>query len=361
MITSVYIHIPFCNHICTYCDFPKQFYNKKDIGLYLKSLKDEIVEKYQNELIKTIYIGGGTPSCLNNSELEELINITKIFKLDNDYEFTIEVNPESIDKEKLELLKKSGVNRISIGIESTNNLFLKYLGRDYTFRLVKEKINLIKKVGFNNINVDLIYAIPNESLHDLKKDLDNIISLNINHISTYSLEIHNNTILGIRKEKNIDDELDSDMYSFICNYLQEHGFTHYEISNFCRNESYSRHNLVYWNNNEYYGFGLGASGYLKNIRYTNTRSMCNYIGKKRIIYEEVVSKKKQISYALILGFRLIKGINKKEFKDKYHVNLIEQFNIPELIEKGFLIDDGLNIKISYDKIYVENQILENFL
>ena len=151
------------------------------------------------------------------------------------------------------------------------------------------------------------------------------------------------------------------MYNLICNYLKEHEFNHYEISNFCKNDTKSFHNLTYWKNNEYYGFGLGAAGYIKNIRYDNTRSMVKYLNGNYRLNEEVLDITDKISYELILGFRLINGINKEEFKKKYHCELIDQYNIKELINKGLLIDDGLYIKVSYDKIYVENMILENFV
>ena len=350
MTTSVYIHIPFCNHLCTYCDFAKMYYYEDIASKYLDALELEIKNNYQGELIKTIYIGGGTPSSLSLSNLKRLMQIIKIFKKDKICEFTFEVNPENIDKEKLLLLKENNVTRISIGIESTQDKFLKYLGRCHDFNLVKEKIELMKKLNFSNINVDLIYALPNETIKDLQKDLERIISLNINHISCYSLEIHHNTILGIKKEKNISEDLDREMYDFICNYLTKHHYTHYEISNFAKDNSYSHHNLTYWHNEEYYGFGLGASGYVNDIRYTNTRSM-----KDKIHLQD------KISYALILGFRLINGINKEEFKKKYQEELLDTFNIRELINLHYLIDDGLNIKISYDKIYIENTILENFI
>jgi len=361
MTTSAYIHIPFCEHICTYCDFTKNFYNEDIAKKYLDALEIEIKEKYKHEELKTLYIGGGTPTALSYDNLKRLLDITKIFQFDKEYEFTVEVNPENITKEKLFLLKKYGVNRISIGVESTTFQFLNYLGRHHDFSLVQEKISLIKEVGISNINVDLIYAIPNETLEDLLKDLENLVSLDVKHISTYSLEIHKNTILGIKKEKSISDEVDYKMYSLISNYLQEKGFIHYEVSNFAKDGYFSCHNLVYWHNDEYYGFGLGASGYLNNIRYTNTKNIGCYIDKKWVFYEEELSLKDKISYELILGFRLLGGINKKKFYQKYHKNLIDEFNIKDLIQKGDLIVDGDFLKINPDKIYVQNSILENFI
>ena len=360
MTTSAYIHIPFCDNICTYCDFCKRYNYDCIVNKYLNALESDIKDNYRGEKLKTIYIGGGTPSSLSLKQLSKLMKIIKLLKLDKDYEFTFECNPENIDEEKLIILKKNGVNRISLGVESTSDKYLKYLGRNHDFKMVKEKVELIKKY-INNINVDLIYALPNETIAELKEDLHKIVKLNVNHVSTYSLEIHDNTILGIRKTKSISEDLDSDMYDTICNYLKENGFNHYEVSNFCKDNSYSRHNMVYWKNEEYYGFGLGASGYVKDTRYDNTRSMVNYIKGERLLNKEIITLVSKISYELILGFRLINGINKNEFKEKYGVELIDKYNIKELINDGLLIDDSSNIKICYDKIYVENTILENFV
>ena len=360
MTTSMYIHIPFCHHICSYCDFCKRFYREEECHNYLKALEKEIKDNYKGEELKTLYIGGGTPSSLSIENLKLLFDILKDIKLDKDYEFTIEVNPENIDEEKLKLFKDNRVNRISMGIESTNDKLLKYLNRKHNFDMVKEKINLIKKY-FNNINVDLIYAIPNETIDDLKNDLDNIISLDINHISTYSLIINDNTTLGINNEHYIDSDLDRMMYDYICDYLSKHHFHHYEVSNFCKDGFESRHNLVYWHNENYYGFGLGASGYINNYRYDNTKSLTNYLNGNYILNREDLCEEDIISYHLILGFRLINGINKEDFYNKYQVNLIDLYNIKELIKDGYLNDDGKNIKVKYDMIYVENKILENFV
>ena len=325
------------------------------------ALEKEIKDNYQGEILKTLYIGGGTPSSLSINNLKKLMEIIKVFKLDKEYEFTFEVNPENITKEKLLLLKENGINRISIGVESSLIKYLKYLGRMHDFNLVKDRIKLMREIGFSNINVDLIYALPNETINDLQKDLDNLLSLDINHLSTYSLEIHNNTILGIKKEKNINEELDRKMYEVITKKLKNNGFKHYEISNFCKDNYYSRHNLVYWHNEEYYGFGLGASGYVENIRYDNTRSINSYLNGKYILNKERLSKKDKISYELILGFRLINGINKQDFFNKYHEDIEDLYNIKELISKGYLINDNDYLKVNEKYLYVENNILENFV
>lgn len=361
MTNSVYIHIPFCSNICTYCNFTKFYYNKKIINDYLLALEKEIKSIYKKEEIKTLYIGGGTPSCLDIDELKKLFSIISLFNLDKLSEFTIEVNPESITYEKLLLFKENKVNRISMGVESTINKHLKYLGRNHDFNLVKEKINLIKKIGILNINVDLIYALKDESLEDLSQDIDNILSLNVSHISTYSLIIEDHTLLSIKKEKNIDEDLDYKMYDLIRKKLSENGYNHYEVSNFSKKGYESKHNLVYWNNDYYYGFGLSSASYIDNIRKTNTSSLQKYIKGNYVKEIEKLSEKDILSYALILGFRKIKGINKKEFKNKYNVDIKNLYNIKDLIKKGLLIENQDNIYISYDKIYIENSILENFV
>lgn len=361
MIKSVYIHIPFCEHICNYCAFCKQYYNKKIVSKYLETLEKEINSLYKKEKLETIYIGGGTPSCLDLDDLKKLFEIVKVFNLEKEYEFTIEVNPENIDLEKLLLMKQVGINRISIGIESTNNDILKYLNRKYDYETIIEKINLIKTVGIKNINVDLMYAIKNQTLDDLEKDIDNLVNLDINHISTYSLMIEPNTVFDIQKVESVDQDLDYLMYKKICEKLKENGFIHYEVSNFSKKGYESRHNLVYWHNKEYYGFGLGASGYINKVRYDNTKSMNNYLKGNYTLNKEKLSDKDIISYELILGFRLINGINKEEFFNKYNKELIEMYNIKKLIKNNDLIDDGENIFINYDKIYIENSILINFV
>ena len=273
VVKSIYIHIPFCSSLCTYCDFSKMYSLKKYSSKYLESLSNELNERYSNEEIETIYIGGGTPSVLDIDELKKLFEITNRIHLKNDYEFTIECNINDITEEKIKIFKKNKVNRISIGVQTFNKETLKKMNRKHSYDIVKKKIALLKKYDINNINVDLIYAFPGTNIDDLKKDLDLIFSLDIKHISTYSLMIEPHTLLYINNVKNIEEELDCEMYELICKEMKKHGFKHYEVSNFCLDGFESKHNLTYWNNQEYYGFGLGASGYIDNLRYTNTLSM----------------------------------------------------------------------------------------
>lgn len=358
---SCYIHIPFCQSICTYCDFCKMYYNSDWVDKYLIELEKEIIKNYNGEKLSTIYIGGGTPTCLNDKQLEKLFNILGMLNRTENVEYTIETNVESLSLNKINLLKKFGINRVSIGLQSIVPKNINYLGRNHDKNQVLKVINDLKMNGLNNINVDLIYALKGQAIDDLKEDIDFIIGLDVKHISTYSLIIEDNTKLGINKEENIDEDLDYEMYNYICKKLKSYGFIHYEVSNFAKLGYESRHNLTYWNNDEYYGFGLGASGYVRGIRYDNTRSLNKYLsGNYRLNYEHININTK-IENEFILGFRKTNGINKEEFKDKYNIEINDIDIIKELIISNDLIDDGINIYINPKKIYISNSILLNFI
>lgn len=356
---SAYIHIPFCNNICSYCDFCKVFYNKKWINDYLNALELEIKTNYKGETLDTIYIGGGTPSSLDINELNKLFDILKIFKLNKTYEFTFECNIEDITIDKIKILKENKVNRLSIGVQSFNEKHIKLLNRHHTKEEVFEKIELLKTNGFDNINIDLIYAIPNQTLKDLEEDLDNFLKLDIPHISTYSLIIEENTKLYIDGIENISEELDYEMYKLINKKLSN--YHHYEISNFSKKGYESKHNLTYWNNDTYYGFGLGSTGYDGKYRYTNTRSINNYLNNNYILEKEEISFNEKIENAFILGFRKIDGINIKEFKNKYNIDINNIDIVNKLIQENKLIKDEENIKINEKYIYISNDILLEFL
>lgn len=352
---SVYIHIPFCNTICSYCDFPKFYYNKTWVNNYLKDLKEEINLNYKGEVINTIYIGGGTPSALRINELKELLDIIKIFKVNKNIEYTIEVNIESIDEDKLKLMNEYQVNRISIGIETVNERLLKLINRHHNEEMVINKYKLIKKY-FSNISVDLMYALPTETVDELEYDLDFILALKPNHISTYSLILEPNTKLYIDNYKNVDQDLDYQMYELIKTKLKD--YNHYEVSNFGLS---SFHNLVYWNNLEYYGFGLGASGYINGYRYTNTRSYNNYINGKYIKDNYLVSLEEDMSNFMILGLRKLEGVSKRDFFKRYHKSIKEVYDINLLLKDNKLIETDTHLYINPSFIYTSNEILINFI
>lgn len=360
-VKAIYIHIPFCKNICSYCDFCKLLYNKKFVDSYLDALGSEINELYQGEVVDTIYIGGGTPSSLSYGELKRLFNIIGSIKRSKTCEFTIEGNFDTTDKEKLDLYKSVGVNRLSFGIETVNHGLLKFLERNINKEEIVNIVNYANSIGLTNINVDLMYALIDEDIDMLKKDLDFITSLNIKHISTYSLIIEKNTKLYINNIKNIDEDLDYDMYIFICNYLKNKGFNHYEISNFSLPGYESRHNLVYWNNLEYYGFGLGASSYIGNRRISNTRSLTKYIAGNRIREVEVLDIESKMEYEIILSLRTSYGISKEKFKKVYGRDIDKCYNYSSLVNNLFIIEDDDHLYINPDKWYISNEIILEFL
>ena len=357
---SVYIHIPFCRKICSYCDFCKVLKNDKWIKPYLKALREEIEDNYNDEIIKTIYIGGGTPSCLDKEDLNTLFDLISVFKISNNYEFTFECNIEDINDELLDILNNGGVNRLSIGVESFNKSKLKIMGRTSNFKDAKNKIDLCRTKGFNNISIDLIYGLPKETLSDLKTDIKLILKLKPEHISTYSLIIENNTILGITKPiLNIDEEVE--MYNYIVKKLTRKKYNRYEISNFSLKGYHSKHNMTYWNNKEYYGFGLGAHGYISGFRYENTLSLTKYLNNEFRNNQNILSKQETMENELMLGLRLIKGINIEEFYIKYKEHIQEVFNFNEVVKNKEIIYKKGHIYIPKDKLYLMNEILIKLL
>jgi len=334
------------------------FYNDSFVMPYLDALKREIEERYGGEKVYTLYIGGGTPSSLNINELIYLFEIISKLDLTELKEFTFECNIESLDREKLILLKKNGVDRLSIGIQSFNTDILNTLGikrdRNKTF----EMLDYIKQIGFYNVNLDLIYAIPNQTLEILNEDIDIFLSLNPNHISCYSLMIEPHTKLYINKIKPIDEELDYEMYKLIEDRLSSYGYKHYEISNYSKPNYESKHNLVYWDNLEYYGFGLSASSYIDGIRTDNTKSLNKYIDNKFIDNYIDVSND-DMKYGLMLGFRKLEGINIEEFNKRYNTNIL-------ILLKKFIDDNKVVVKDNYVKIhddwvYKMNEILVDII
>ena len=357
MSKGAYIHIPFCNNICSYCDFCKMFYKKSWADNYLVSLKNEVEDRYHNEEIKTLYIGGGTPSCLNNEQLEFLLKIATHLNVSNLEEFTIECNLNDINEDFLTLISKYHVNRLSIGIESFNEDVLKKLNRHHTFEDAKQKINLCRQYNISNINLDLIYAINGETLKDVKEDLKLFLKLKPDHISTYSLIIEDHTLLKINNEQPIDDELDYDMYEYICKVLKSKGYHHYEISNFAKPGFESKHNLIYWHNEEYYGFGLGACGYIDKVRNENTKSLTKYLNGEYVKEFTLIGEDTRMDNEIMLGLRLTNGISLKEFEEKYQKSIFDAYDLKSLIKNNDLVKKKNHIYIHPDKLYIMNEIL----
>lgn len=346
-INSLYIHIPFCDSICPYCDFTK--FISKDIFKFnytyqiCRDLKNLYKSGYR---FITIYIGGGTPTSLSLKDLRKILKLAKLLLVKKNYEFTIEANPESLDEEKLRLFKSSGVNRISIGIQTFNPKLLKTINRDYGINYF-DLIKLVKKY-ITNINVDLIYGLPGETKEDLLSDLDSFIKLDINHISTYSLSINPMSLFYVKKVKEVSEDLSREFYDLILSFLRKHGFERYEISNFSKPGFESKHNLTYWKDNEYIGIGCGASGYYYPRRYKMSSSLTDYIHGKRNYEAEIVHKKDNIDYFLICNLRLKDGFSPAEFKRRFGFDFEEKYKniIKQYISSGFLVVNKYKIYCS---------------
>ena len=356
---SLYIHVPFCAHICEYCDFTKLFYNKKFSEPYLKALFYEI-DSFNIDHVKTIYIGGGTPTALSLDEFESLLKKVSPL-LEQGGEFTVEANIENLSGEKIILMKKYGVTRVSVGVESTNDALLRAIGRHHTYQ---DAINaVIELQKYFEVNVDLIYGFPHQSLDDLKNDLNNIINLNTNHVSIYSLIVSKNTAFynkGIKEQNEDDSRL---YYDYIVNTLRKHGFKRYEVSNFAKNGKFSQHNLTYWKDEEYYGAGLGASGYVNGVRYTNTKNLTNYLKHDFIGTSEKLSKEEILEDYLLCNLRLEDGFSRLDFKERFGHDFTEIFSskITKLINDNLLIINNDRIMLSDEGIVTLDRVLLELL
>lgn len=352
---SIYIHIPFCDSICSYCDFCKIIYDKKYIVSYLDNLRNEIISRYRGEEVNTIYIGGGTPSSLDNDELIMLFEIVKLFNLSDDYEFTMECNIESIDSDKLAIMKRYGVNRVSVGVESFDKDVIKLLGRNHYDIDVISRISLVKSY-INNVNIDIIYGAYND-IGILERDIDMVLKCDVAHVSLYSLIIEDNTLLKINGFSGISEDLDYEMYKYIESVLEDNGYIHYEISNYAKNGYESRHNLVYWDNEEYYGFGLSSTSYIGNVRMVNVKNLSRYLKGEYMDSSLYEDNDVRMENEVMLGLRKIKGINLDVFRDKYGVELQDVFNVSDLMSDGYLVlkDNYLSIDRKY--MYISNEII----
>lgn len=377
---GIYIHIPFCKQKCYYCDFVSYSNKCSEVKEYIESLKKEIEEfDFSNYKVTSIYIGGGTPSYIDSiyiveilSELKEKLKCNLIeFK---DIEITIEVNPGTVDTKKLNDYKKSGVNRLSIGLQSTKNDILKKIGRIHTYQEFLEIYKLARETGFKNINIDLMIGIPGQKIGDLKNTLQDIIKLEPEHISVYSLIIEENTPIEKMLEngeiKLPDEDLERNMYWYVKNTLELNGYNHYEISNFAKLGKESRHNLNCWNQEEYIGFGVAAHSYLNGIRFSNTINVEEYIQhiennrkEENIQIEESQSLEDKKNEFMMLGFRKIQGVDIARFKEKFIDNPIFLYreNLNKLVEEGLIEVDLNHIKLTNKGIDLANLVFEEFV
>ena len=369
---SIYIHIPFCTEKCFYCDFlsfkgKDEYFNSYKIAL-LKEIEDFAMLNKDKYIIKTIFIGGGTPSILPVGYIGEIAEkIYTLFNVDKNVEFSIEANPGTLSYEKIKHFKDSKINRISLGLQAYQNHLLKKIGRIHTIEDFLQNYENIRKVGFENVNVDLMFSLPTQTEKDFEEMLINIAKLQPEHISTYSLILEEDTKFYDMYEKGefelFSDEMDRKLYYTSINILQQKGYNLYEISNFSKPLKECKHNIVYWTRKEYIGFGLGASSLIDNKRIINTNSLNNYVNFKNDREIEILEKRHMYSEFMFLGLRLVKGIKKSHFYKEFNVDINDVYKkeIDKFIKNGLLIENGDNLRLSKKGIDLSNVVFSEFI
>lgn len=371
---GIYVHIPFCKKKCDYCDFISYCDKGMLISDYIESVIKEIESQNIQSKITTVYIGGGTPSYIDSKYIIKILEKIKEKNISEDAEITIEVNPGTVTEKKLKDYINCGINRLSIGLQSTKDEILKEIGRIHEYADFLNTYNMAKKIGFNNMNVDLMIGLPNQKIIDIKESLEKILELNPNHISVYSLILEEGTPLFKKVEDGVlkipDEELERNMYWYVKNTLELNGYKHYEISNYAKEGYESKHNLNCWNQKEYIGIGCAAHSYKNITRYSNTENIEEYINnihkkcfeKNRIIHEVQTEEDARKEF-MLLGLRKIDGVKINEFKNKFGDNPIYLYRnqLDKLSKENLIIVDNDNIRLSNRGIDLANLVWEEFI
>ena len=358
--TSAYIHIPFCRGKCNYCSFISGISLDKKTG-YIYSLLKEIDYYYQGEELKTLYIGGGTPSLL---EVDELYKIINKFNYNTNTEITIEVNPNDITEDFAVVLKTLGINRVSMGAQSFDDKTLKLIGRRHTSSEIYESVNILKNAGFENISLDLIYGLPNQTLDMFRQDLKKVISLGVKHISLYGLKIDEGCYFYSNMPENLPNEdIQADMYLMAGEITNKNGYEHYEISNYSKPNYNSKHNTNYWKCGQYYGFGLSAHGYVDGIRYSNPTDIEKYMQNPTSReYGKFITKKEKLEERIFLGLRLYKGINIDDINNEFKIDFDEKYKniLEKYLLSGHLVKTDIGYRLS-DSVETNGFLLSNII
>ncbi|MGE1209572.1 radical SAM family heme chaperone HemW [Bacillus pumilus] len=374
---AAYIHIPFCEHICHYCDFNKFFIKTQPVDEYLAALEKEMqhtIEQKGEQELKTIFIGGGTPTSLTVSQLDELMNsIHRVLKPSkNLVEFAVEANPDELSLEKLHVLKEAGVNRLSFGVQTFEDDLLKKIGRVHQKKDVLTSFERARDVGFDNISLDLMFGLPHQEKHHVMNSLETAFSLGAEHYSVYSLIVEPKTVFYNLMQKGKlhlpPQEREAEMYELVMDEMERHGLHQYEISNYAKPGFESQHNLTYWSNEDYFGFGAGAHGYVDGIRNVNAGPVKHYlelIEQTGFPYKEThqVTKAEQIEEELFLGLRKIEGVKSADFQAKYGASPEALFPsvLEELAEKGLIVKDDIGIRLTRKGKLLGNEVFQAFL
>lgn len=377
MDIGLYLHFPFCKSKCFYCDFNSYpLRNDKELLVYISSLQKEISiysKKLRNVTLKTIYLGGGTPTLLSGELIGNIINFCKHnFNITQNIEITIEANPGTVDKKKLEIMLSSGVNRLSLGAQSFNNYLLKKLGRIHTAQDTISSYYQARKSGFNNINIDIMFALPDQTLLDFQNSIKKALSLRPDHLSLYNLTIEKGTAFYNYYKQGIlnlpDEDLEYEMYDWAIKYLKKNNFEHYEISNFALPSKRSIHNQIYWNNQPYLGIGAGATSFIEGYRYINYKDPKFYIkniknGKLPIDKGERLTLHKRMIETIILNLRTKDGLIYQKFYNQFGMKVDKVFynSINKLIDLGLLRKDNYKIQLTAKGLFLANYVFREFI
>lgn len=373
--TGIYIHIPFCESRCHYCDFCSSIIDKNQVGKYFKYLKKEIMlydELLKNRIIDTIFIGGGTPSSVDEKYIGDLFDLLNRYEIKSDAEITIETNPNSLTLTKANAYKSFGINRISIGAQSFNDKILKTIGRIHTKKQIYKAVENANKANINNINIDLMSSLPQQKFKDIENSLDEIKKLNPTHISYYSLILEENTKLFEMYQHDdspfVGEITDRKMYHYIVEKLRDMNYEQYEISNFAKDGYKCRHNIRYWKLKDYISFGMSSSSNIENLRYTNSSNFNDYYtfidkNKKPITFSETLSIQDRINEFIIMGIRLNDGVNIEEINKRFNIDFenLYKYELDKNILNGLVEKNKYNIKLTSKGRDLSNQVELDFL
>lgn len=359
MPTSVYIHIPFCRRKCNYCTFVS-YSDLQLIDEYVLALTSEISQRYKGENLKTLYIGGGTPSLLPAGHLKKIISL---FNYKNNAEITCEANPENLSYDWLSEIFQNGINRLSLGIQSFDDNILKIIGRKHTVKAAFDAIFNARKAGFKNINVDLIYGLPTQTMPDLSTSVITACELGVEHISSYGLKIEDGSYFAKSLPENLPDEdMQADMYLKLIELTKKYGYKHYEISNFAKTGYESKHNLTYWRGENYYGFGCAASGFEGNLRYSHAKTIPEYLKEPVLLTEkEFLTDEILLEEGIFLGLRKADGIDINKINKRFSIDFEKKYaKILKKYEKYFIKTD-VGYAFSDEGFLISNYILSDFI
>ncbi|WP_271852467.1 radical SAM family heme chaperone HemW [Planococcus maritimus] len=377
MVKGMYIHIPFCHQICFYCDFNKVFFKDQPVDAYIESIGKELAlwkkEGALDHPLETVFLGGGTPTALTPEQLERLLElIHQYVPMMKNVEWSSEANPDELTREKMEVLYKGGVNRLSMGVQTFDQDLLKRLGRTHANDDVLRAVETAREVGFSNISFDLMYGLPGQTMAQWDETLERAFAFGMPHFSAYSLIIEPKTVfynLMVKGKLNtVTEDLEGDMYERLMEEMEKHGLHQYEISNFAKPGHESRHNLLYWDNEEYIGVGAGAHGYVDGVRYSNHGPLKKYMepleaGERPVLDATTVTVKAQMEEEMFLGLRKTAGVELARFEEKFGTALEQVYG--EILQseqaKGNLVVEQGRVKLTHKGRFVGNEVFEQFL